>query len=75
MTIGDSAMTDIATFRRTIRRFRVGDTVQVTVRRAGGGFTARVPVTSFQHPVVRIVADAGAPASVRKLRERWEMGR
>ena len=75
VTIGDSAMTDIATFRRTIRRFRVGDTVQVTVRRAGGGFTARVPVTSFQHPVVRIVADAGAPASVRKLRERWEMGR
>lgn len=75
VTIGDSAMTDIAKFRRTIRRFRVGDTVQVTVRRAGGGFTARVPVTSFQHPVVRIVADAGAPASVRKLRERWEMGR
>lgn len=75
VSMGDSAMTDVAAARRAMRRFRIGDTVRVTVARRDGEFTARVPLTSFQHPVVRIVADAGAPASVRKLRERWEMGR
>jgi predicted metalloprotease with PDZ domain len=74
ITMGDSAMTDLSAFRRTIRRFRVGDTVQVTVRRAGGEFTARVPLTGYQHPFVRILPDSAVPERVRKLREAWEAG-
>ncbi|HEX4632609.1 MAG TPA: hypothetical protein VH163_02175 [Gemmatimonadales bacterium] len=75
VTMGDSAMTDVATFRRIVRRVRVRDTIQVTVRRAGGEFTARVPLTSYRHPVVTIVRDAAASERVRKLREAWEAGR
>jgi len=74
VTLGDSAMTDLAAFRRAVRRFRVGGTVQVTVRRAGGEFAARVPLTGYQHPVVRIVADSGVSERVRQLREAWQAG-
>ncbi|HWH02155.1 MAG TPA: hypothetical protein VN674_00570 [Gemmatimonadales bacterium] len=75
VSMGDSLMTDVAAARRAMRRLRVGDTLRVTVARRDGEFTARVPLTTFQHPLVRIVADSGAPASVRKLREQWETGR
>jgi len=75
VSMGDSLMTDVAAARRAMRRLRVGDTLRVTVARRDGEYTARVPLTTFQHPLVRIVADSGAPASVRKLREQWETGR
>ena len=75
VAMGDSAMTDVAAVRRAMRRFSIGDTVRVTVARRGGEFTARVPLTSFRHPVVRIVADSTASPAVRKLRDQWEAGR
>lgn len=71
VTIGDSAITDVAVFRRVVRGFRVGDTVSVTVGRSGGPFVARVPLTSYRHPVVRIVADSTASPRVRELRAAW----
>lgn len=75
VTEGDSSIDGVAAFRRVLQRLRVGDTLAVSVRRAGGPFTARVAITGYRHPVVRIVADSGASERVRKLREAWMAGR
>lgn len=75
VSIDDSAATDVATVRRALRGFRLGDTVRVTVLQGGKEFTARVPLTSYRHPVVKIVPDSGATTEARRLREAWETGR
>ena len=67
-------MDGVQAFRRVLMRLRVGDTLRVVVRRAGGEFTARVPITGFRHPVVRLVPIAGASEQTGQLRSEWEMG-
>src|SRR5215472_544293 len=75
ITLADSAMTDVAAARRALRRFRIGDTVQVTVKQGSRDLTARVPITGFRHPVVRILPDSAASESVRRLRDAWQASR
>ena len=75
VTMGDSAIDGTPAFRRALRRLRIGDTLSVVVRRAAGPFTARVPITSYRHPVVRIGTDSGASESARRLGDAWETGR
>ncbi|HWZ27131.1 MAG TPA: hypothetical protein VNX15_01125 [Gemmatimonadales bacterium] len=74
VSVSDSAMDGVQAFRRVLMRLRVGDTLRVVVRRAGGEFTARVPITGFRHPVVRLVPIAGASEQTGQLRSEWEMG-
>jgi predicted metalloprotease with PDZ domain len=75
VTVGDSVIDGVPAFRRALQRLRVGDTLVVTVRRAGGPFTTWVAITGYWHPVVRILPDSGASEKVRRLRAEWEAGR
>lgn len=74
VTVNDSVIDGVPAFRGMLQRLRVGDTVTVVVRRSGGQFTARVPITGFRHPVVHVVPIAGVSPQVRALRTEWERG-
>lgn len=58
-------------FRTLIRGLRIGDTVAVEVRRAGGPFRATVVVNLLVRPTVRIEELPAATERQRTLRTRW----
>jgi predicted metalloprotease with PDZ domain len=69
--------TPIATWpelRAAIASARVGDTVDVEVRRSTGPWRTRVVVTGYDRPVARIEEVASATERMRRLRQRWLTG-
>ena len=57
--------------RTVLTRARIGDTVQVEVRRPRGTFHATVVVSGYESPRVRLEEIPGATAAQRQRRERW----
>jgi len=57
--------------RAVLGRVRIGDTLVMDVRRAGTPVRARVVVTGYRQPMVRIDTVPGASPAARTLRERW----
>jgi predicted metalloprotease with PDZ domain len=60
--------------RSTIARARVGDTVDVEVRRPTGSWRTKVVVTGYNRPMVRIEEIPGATERQRALRVGWVAG-
>ena len=74
VTVNGAPLAGMADFRRVFGSLRIGDTVRVEVARASGAFSARVVVSGFDRPTVRLEEIPGATASQRSLRTRWLAG-
>jgi len=61
-------------FRVRLQRLRIGDTIRIEVRRPTGPFHARVTVSGFERPTVRIVPLPNATAGQRALGAQWLKG-
>lgn len=62
-------------FRAVLGRVRIGDTVVMDVRRVGTPLRARVVVTGYRRPAVRIDTLPGANPAARAVRNQWLMSR
>ena len=77
LSVNGAAATTWPEFRAQLVRLQMGDTLRLTVRRAGGGaeYSGTVRVTGFERPTVRIEELPGATERERALRAQWLEGR
>jgi len=61
-------------FRARLQRLRIGDTIRIEVRRPTGPFQARVTVSGFERPTVRIESLPNATTGQRALGAQWLKG-
>lgn len=69
--------TPVATWpelRARLQRLRIGDTIRIEVRRPTGPFPARVTVSGFERPTVRIESLPNATTGQRALGAQWLKG-
>jgi len=60
--------------RGRLQRLRIGDTIRIEVRRPTGPFQARVTVSGFERPTVRVEPLPNATAGQRALGAQWLKG-
>jgi predicted metalloprotease with PDZ domain len=69
------AMLDQQQFRDAIGRFRIGDTVRLSVRRASEKIEKTIVITGYDRPAVKLEMRPDATGAQRSLLVQWMRGR
>lgn len=73
-SVDGAAIASWPELRARLQRLRIGDTIQIEVRRPTGPFQARVTVSGFERPTVRVEPLPNATAAQRALGAQWLKG-